>query len=205
MSNLGRIKSLDRYVKRCDGVVQFKKGKDIDPITNTDGYLQCKLCKDGKMKTVRVHRIVAETFIDNPNNLPEINHKDCNRQNNCVENLEWISHLDNVRHSTNLGHYKKPFGKDNWNYKGTKLKEYYALHPEEKAKLSRPGGQNGRSRPVRLIMNNQTIDFKYIGECSEYLINNNIVNNIKYDSLSARISERLKTGKPYQGLTFLEV
>lgn len=201
---MGRIKSLSRYIQRCDGVIRYKKGKYINPIVNADGYLQCKLCKEGKYKTVKVHRIVAETFIENPNNYPEVNHKDCNRQNNCVDNLEWKSHIENVQYSADLGHYKKPHGKENWNYKGTTLKEYYAAHPEDKLKLSRPGSQNGRSRPIRMIMENAILDFDYVGECVKYLIDHDIINDVKYDSLHTRIIERLRTGKSYRGLTFFD-
>lgn len=204
-SNYGRIKSLDRVVIKSNGVSQLKHGKIINGILNNDGYLQCKLCKDGKYKTVRMHRIIAQTFIDNPNNLPEVNHKDCNRQNNYVENLEWVSHLENIQHSTKLGHYKKPCGEQNPNYRNTKLKEYFALHPEEKKKLSRPGQQNGRAHPIYMKINNDSLYFSYIGECVKYLIKNDIVTNVKYDSLHSIILKKLNTGKEYRGLTFYDI
>ena len=197
-STFGNIKSLDRYVIKSNGVRQLKYGKLLEPHMNQDGYLQCKLCKDGKYKTIRVHRVVASVFIPNPNNLPEVNHKDCNRNNNHVENLEWSTHKENVAYSTNLGHYK-----DNWNYGGTKLKKYYEDHPDEKIKLARPGAQNGRACPMIMIMNDKTIEFKYIGECARYLIENDIITDLKYDSLHTRIVERLRTGKPYRGLKFI--
>lgn len=204
VSTFGNIKSLDRYVIKGNGVRQLKHGKLLEPQANHDGYLQCKLCKDGKYKTIRVHRVVASVFIPNPNNLPEVNHKDCNRNNNHIENLEWSTHKENVAYSTNLGHYKKPIGKDNWNYGGTKLKKYYEDHPDEKIKLARPGAQNGRACPMIMIMNDKTIEFKYIGECARYLIENNIITDLKYDSLHTRIVERLRTGKPYRGLKFIK-
>ena len=204
VSTFGNIKSLDRYVIKSNGVRQLKHGKLLESQFNQDGYLQCKLCKDGKHKTVRVHRIVASVFIPNPDNLPEVNHKDCNRSNNHIENLEWATHKENVVYSTNLGHYKKPIGKDNWNYGGTKLKKYYENHPDEKLKLARPGAQNGRACPLVMIMNNQTIEFEYIGECARYLIENGIITNLKYDSLHTRIVERLRTGKEYKDLKFIK-
>lgn len=154
---------------------------------------------------MKVHRIVADTFIENPNDLPEVNHKDLNRQNNHVDNLEWISHLDNIKHSSNLGRYKKPCGSDNWNYGNKTLKKYYEQYPLEKKKLSRPGEQNGRARKVRLLCGDDILDFMYVGECAKYLLDNNIISNIKYDSLHTRIIERLRTGKPYRGLTFLDL
>lgn len=204
VSTFGNIKSLDRYVIKSNGVSQLKHGKLLEPQANHDGYLQCKLCKDGKCKTIRVHRIVASVFIPNPNNFPEVNHKDCNRNNNYVENLEWSTHKANVEYSTILGHYKKPIGKDNWNYGGTKLKNYYKNNPDEKIKLGRPGAQNGRACPMIMIMNDKTIEFKYIGECAKYLIENDIITDVKYDSLHTRIVERLRTGKTYKGLKFIK-
>ena len=57
----------------------------------------------GKTKLFRVHRLVAETFIPNPNNLPEVNHKDGDKLNNNVKNLEWCTNLENMRHSVETG------------------------------------------------------------------------------------------------------
>ena len=63
------------------------------------GYMCVALCKDKKQKKCRVHRLVAQAFIPNPDNLPGINHKDENKTNNCVENLEWCT----VKYNTNYG------------------------------------------------------------------------------------------------------
>lgn len=59
--------------------------------TRKDGYVQVCLRKNGKTITHKLHRLVAETFIPNPDNLPEVNHKDENKANNVVSNLEWCS------------------------------------------------------------------------------------------------------------------
>ena len=59
-------------------------------------YQYVELCKNGKRECKKVHRIVAETFIDNPYNLPCVNHKDENPLNNCVDNLEWCTHKYNL-------------------------------------------------------------------------------------------------------------
>lgn len=202
VSNLGRIKSLDRYVKRKDGVIYFKKGTILELIINEDGYAQCKLCKQGKCTTVKVHRVVANAFVPNPNNLPEVNHKDFNRSNNSASNLEWSNHDENVKYSAKNGHYAKPSGEKNSNYGGTKLKNFFKEHPEEKIKLSRPGSQNGRSVKIKMIYENNEYIFEYIGECVNYLLENHIINDISFKSLHSVISKKSQTGEIYKGLKF---
>lgn len=68
-----------------------------------NGYLAVNLYKDGKCKHHYIHRLVAQTFIDNPDNLREVNHKDCNKHNNNVSNLEWCSRRENLQHSYDHG------------------------------------------------------------------------------------------------------
>lgn len=70
--------------------------KKLKPWRSSNGYLDFKFGKNGKHK--RVHRIVAETFIPNPDNLPEVNHKDRNIYNNDVSNLEWVTRKENMNH-----------------------------------------------------------------------------------------------------------
>ena len=104
VSNWGRILSLNY---RRTG-----KPELMTPVENTKGYLQVGLSKNGKPKTCYVHRLVAETFLENPENLPEVNHKDEDKTNNFVflnedgtvnkekSNLEWKTHRDNINHGT---------------------------------------------------------------------------------------------------------
>ena len=68
------------------------------PNTFRGGYAQVKLCKDGICKNFRVHKLVALAFIDNPENKPEIDHKDMNVTNNTVENLRWCSSYENKKY-----------------------------------------------------------------------------------------------------------
>ena len=104
VSNLGRIMSLNY---RRTGRAEL-----LTPSDNGDGYLKVQLSKNGKRKTCLVHRLIAETFLDNPENLPEVNHIDEDKTNNFVflnedgtvnkekSNLEWKSHKDNINHGT---------------------------------------------------------------------------------------------------------
>ena len=91
VSNLGRVKSLNYH--------RTGKERIMKPSDNGHGYLFVVLCKDGKDKNCRINRLVAQAFLPNPNNLPEVNHKDENPKNNRVENLEWCSRQYNVDYS----------------------------------------------------------------------------------------------------------
>lgn len=92
VSNLGRVKSLN--YKRTGKERILKAGK------SGYGYLQVNLYKDGNREQPLVHRLVATAFLDNPDNLPEVNHKDEDKTNNCVENLEYCSRLYNMNYGT---------------------------------------------------------------------------------------------------------
>lgn len=90
ISNMGNVKSLN--YKRSN------KEKILKPFKNKDGYLIVGLCINGKKTNFQIHRLVAEIFIPNPNNLPQVNHKDENKLNNSVDNLEWCSVSYNINY-----------------------------------------------------------------------------------------------------------
>lgn len=95
VSTFGRIKSLSRVKVGKSNSSFVTEEKILSLSFNKDGYKKCSLHKDGKRYTYQVHRLVAETFIPNPNNLSQVNHKDWDRTNNTVSNLEWCSHRYN--------------------------------------------------------------------------------------------------------------
>ena len=100
VSNLGRVKSLDRIIVYSNGRIHNQKGKNINGFINTSGYMSVDLYKNGKSKKHYIHRLVATMFIDNPRDKNEINHIDENKLNNCAKNLEWCTSSENKRSGT---------------------------------------------------------------------------------------------------------
>ena len=101
VSNFGRVKSLDRYVKDTKrNCFNFVKGRIMSPSSaDKKHYMEVNLSKNNKVTHYLVHRLVAQAFIPNPNNLPQVNHKDENRENNRADNLEWCT----AEYNTNYG------------------------------------------------------------------------------------------------------
>lgn len=102
VSTLGRVRTLDRTVSNGKGTYVVK-GRILKQWHNSSGYLLVAFKEYGKQVDRRVHRLVAEAFIPNPNSLPEINHKDNNPANNNVSNLEWCTHEYNVAYREKYG------------------------------------------------------------------------------------------------------
>lgn len=101
VSNWGRVRSLHRkhsYCKSRDNILS----NNLSP-----NYYHVALCKDGKVIRRQVHRLVAENFIPNPNNYPQVNHIDENKTNNMVDNLEWVTARQNLIHSNVLKKMKQ--------------------------------------------------------------------------------------------------
>lgn len=86
-------------VSQLGQVFSIKKNIVLRTGTSTGGYRKVKLYIDGVVKSHSVHRLVALTFLPNPNNYAEVNHKSGDKSDNSVENLEWTTRLENVRHS----------------------------------------------------------------------------------------------------------
>jgi len=99
VSNLGRIRSLDRTITRNDGMAKKVKGKILKTRVSK-GYVLINLNKDGVCKTFSLARLIATTFIPNKKRKPEVNHIDENKLNNAVTNLEWCTSLENANHGT---------------------------------------------------------------------------------------------------------
>lgn len=158
VSNTGRVRSLN--YKRTG------KTKALKQCTDKDGYKKVVLCKDGKYKTYYIHRLVALAFIPNPDNLPEVNHKDEDKTNNYYKNLEWCTR----KYNNNYGTRNKKISKANKGKKftGEHKRKMSENHADFKGKNS---SRYGKGKPVLMF----TLDGEYIrrfecvADANEYL------------------------------------
>ena len=153
VSNLGRVKS-------------FHKAKEhiLSPGKDKDGYFQVQLYKNGINKMRKVHRLVAQAFISNPNNLPQINHKDENKQNNNVDNLEWCTNEYNHNYGTAVKRAAEK--RRGWIGLVGEKNPMYGRTGNKNPMYGRTGEKNPVSRKV-ICLNNLKI-FNSIKEASEY-------------------------------------
>lgn len=98
ISNYGRLRSKERKVVYKDGRVGVFKGKIMKPMLTHKGYYKYHLSSNGYRTSKQAHRLVAEMFIPNPENKPQVNHKDGDKLNNYVDNLEWVTNEENHQH-----------------------------------------------------------------------------------------------------------
>lgn len=119
VSNEGRVRSVDRQSSN-----RRFKGKILSGSVGRDGYHQFNLYKEGEAKTFKRSRLVAEAFIDNPNNLPVVEHKDDNKVNDKISNLVWGTISSNTRNAYDTGRIKPTIGELSGHYKG-EINAYY--------------------------------------------------------------------------------
>lgn len=149
VSNLGRVRSIRR-----NKILNLKKERD--------GYIRISLCSNGVEKMYQVHRLVAKAFIPNPDNLPQINHKDEVKSNNVVDNLEWCTVAYNNSYGTRLQRVretglkngtisgvdsverKKKYYQEHKEWFKNYQKEWNKLHPEKQREYSRKYRQRKR-------------------------------------------------------------
>lgn len=106
ISNLGHVRSVDRLVQHGKHIIQ-RHGKLLKPVADQNGYLHVYLARSGKQSQKSIHVLVATAFIHKDSPDLEVNHKDGDKSNNCVSNLEWITHKANIQHSFAIGLRKK--------------------------------------------------------------------------------------------------
>lgn len=191
VSNLGNVKKDGIFLKKME---------------NHDGYLTVVLKKKiGKNShsNVFIHRLVLCAFVEERfyKDGWEVNHKDYNRKNNCLDNLEWVTHGDNVRYSV----CNKPDmnGKNNPNYGNKKLSKIYGENPDYALeKQSRKALQNGRCRKIRMFGNEVDLTFDYMVECIRYIIDNKISNTKNIESIRGQIDKCIRHNRKYKGYSF---
>ena len=124
-TTIPKYKKADYTITKNGEVYNNVTGKKLKPQTNGKGYLRIKI----ENKLEFVHRLVAEKYIPNPENKPQVNHKDGNKLNNCVDNLEWVTNLENrqhaISHNLHLKGEKCPWAKIT-----QKDVDYIRNHPE---------------------------------------------------------------------------
>ena len=129
VSNLGRVKSLERYQQNHSKFQKIEeKMKSIH--TKSNGYQFVQLYKDNRMKNIYVHKLVAQAFIPNIDNKPEVNHIDGNKLNNSVKNLEWVTSNENNKHKWRTG-----------------LQRF----SEKQSKITKENNQKYKSRPIKQL------------------------------------------------------
>ena len=127
----------NKYFIYDNGKIQNIKTKNfLKPYKSTNGYLYIKIVRDKKHHHIKIHRIVADAFIPNPYNLPQVNHKDGNKLNNNVNNLEWCSCSQNIKHGFDNNLYKKrpalPRKINQYDLKGNFIKTWDKIKDIEK-------------------------------------------------------------------------
>lgn len=122
VSNLGQVKSLERDYLTGNGGVRHIETHYLRQAETAKGYLKVTLLKNGKRKTKHVHRLVAEAFIPNPDNKPQVDHIDGNKKSNVVFNLRWATNKENANNPNTVGknHHTHT---DEWKQKMSEMKK----------------------------------------------------------------------------------
>lgn len=178
----------------------YRNGVPANIIITPDGYHQVS-CRH---RSIGVHRLVAMCFVDGrTEDRNEVNHKDYDRTNNRADNLEWMTHADNVRYSA-CNHTASMCGENNPNWGNTKLSKFYAENPDiAREKQGRPGARNGMAKPVDVYRDGNFLGhFDYVGACWEFL-RDNYGYELSADALRLGIRRAIARESTYHGYTFV--
>lgn len=155
ISNLGRVKSLGGW---CGTAKRKEKIRSVS--LTQDGYVKIRLIHQGRDRTARVHRLVAEAFILNPDNKDTVNHIDGNKQNNEVTNLEWADRAEQMQHAYCLGLKTSKVGSLNPNAKLTdeqvrEIRNAYVPYSKEFGTVALAEKYGVTNRVIGLIVKNK--------------------------------------------------
>lgn len=155
ISNLGRVKSTGGY---CGTVKRKEKIRSMS--FTRDGYVKVRLLYQGKDRTVRVHRLVAEAFLPNPENKDTVNHIDGNKLNNTASNLEWCDRTEQMIHAYNLGLKSPMVGSQNSNAKLTdeqvkEIRKSYVPYSREFGTVALAEKYGVTNRVIGLVVKNK--------------------------------------------------
>lgn len=132
ISNSGDVLSVKRYKNNHNALQLVNEKLKTTHISNS-GYYYVILWKDNKSYMVSIHRLVAKHFIPNPENKPQVNHIDGDKSNNCVNNLEWVTCVENMEHAIKNGLYDNKLKKiDQYNTQGELIKTWESSMSVEK-------------------------------------------------------------------------
>lgn len=157
ISNRGNVRSITRH----DGVHE-RLGQAIKPVLKFNGYLQVGLRKHNKRKYVSIHRLVALHFLENPENKTQVNHIDCDKQNNNINNLEWVTPKENQKHAKDSGlRANMPKGERHVNY------GLYADNSRSAKPVIRYNPENGEIKlyKAKILAKDHGFDVTSISKC----------------------------------------
>ena len=197
-----------RYKVGNLGTIIGVKG-ELKPRLNKDGYLVVTLGRENQRRQRSVHRLVAICHVPNDDieNKTEVNHKDLDRQNPRWDNLEWVTHRENIDYSVKKGSYKNKSGEKNPNYNNHILHEIYSNNPElAKEKLGRKGVQNGRAVALEIYDSegNYIETFDLMIDCAIW-IKNTLGLKSKENTIRQGICKSITDNKPYRGFMFKKI
>ena len=162
VSNYGRIKSFPKFIERKTGSY-FTKEKVLKCTLDNYGYPCVYLYSNGNVRHIKVHILVAKSFIENPNGYSDINHKDGNKTNNRIDNLEWCDRSHNIQHAYDNFLHKSGeehnLSKLTWN-EVNYIRENYKPYDKEFGQKSLAEKFNVDRNTIWYILNNKTWNHK---------------------------------------------
>lgn len=142
------VAKFEKYIATKDGgIYSLHSNKYLKQAETKDGYLKTTLWKDGKGTTRKTHRFIAETFIENIDNKPQVNHINGDKKDNRVENLEWVTHQENMDHAVEMGLVNSEKAIEGYKYK---LKKYGGEYLSEVARSNGAKGDREKANATKI-------------------------------------------------------